>query len=365
MKRLLILATIAGLVSGQSAMAGNDTKRGQAGATELLINPWSRSTGWNAANSGGIRGVESMLVNIAGLSYLNKVDIAASTQFYMSGAGIQVNALGLGARVSDNGVLGVSFQSISLGDFQQTTVNQPDGTGFNFSPTLFNLGLGYSQKFSNSISGGIMVRTTYQSIPNASALGVSIDAGIQYATGDQERFKFGIALRNVGPKMRYSGEGLGFRTDRDFISYTAQSKVAPFEMPALLSIGAGYDVVKQTDHRLTAAATFVSNSYTRDLFQPGIEYAWREMFMLRSGYQIYQDFAQVGGDATDVHTGLAAGASFLLPLSKKNDGDVALDITDGAQAKADKNSAVLSIDYSFRATSIYKGTHSVGLTLNL
>ena len=33
----------------------------------------------------------------------------------------------------------------------------------------------------------------------------------QYLTGDNENIHFGIALRNIGPTMKFSGDGLSFR----------------------------------------------------------------------------------------------------------------------------------------------------------
>ena len=46
------------LVSTESVWAGNDKRRGTAGATELLINPWARSTGWGSAGVANVRGLD-------------------------------------------------------------------------------------------------------------------------------------------------------------------------------------------------------------------------------------------------------------------------------------------------------------------
>ncbi len=364
MKKLLTLALAASLVSTVSR-AGNDTKRGQAGATELLINPWARSTGWNSAYAGGVRGIESMMLNIAGLSYLNKTEIALCNQQYMVGSGVSINAIGIGQRVSPTGVIGISLMAMNIGNFDETTYAQPDGTGNVFKPQMFNLGIGYSKKFSNAITGGITLRTIYQAIPNVSAMGIAFDAGIQYQAGQDNRFKFGVAIRNVGPKMRYQGEGLSFRAGRDNIGLTVQSKSAAFEMPALLSISAGYDFLHDDNNRLTGAIGFTSNSYTKDQIVPGIEYSFREIFMARTSYMLYQGFINRDNARTDVYTGWAGGISFLIPMSKKDNGDVVAEGTDEAAPKPAKNKPVLSLDYSYRTTDLYNGTHAIGLTLQL
>ncbi|MEX1132453.1 MAG: hypothetical protein WEC15_04440, partial [Flavobacteriales bacterium] len=54
------------------ALAGNPDRAGSAGATQLLINPWARSSGWALANTSSVRGVEAMYGNIADLAYVNK-----------------------------------------------------------------------------------------------------------------------------------------------------------------------------------------------------------------------------------------------------------------------------------------------------
>ncbi len=77
-----------------------------------------------------------------------------------------------------------------------------------------------------------------------SAQGVAIDAGIQYVTGPMENIKFGIALKNVGPTMKFSGDGLTFRGFYNQFSRTSPTFVQPsseYELPAQLSIGGAYD----------------------------------------------------------------------------------------------------------------------------
>ena len=37
-----------------SSYAGNEQRAGQAGASELLINPWARTSGWAGANVAGV-----------------------------------------------------------------------------------------------------------------------------------------------------------------------------------------------------------------------------------------------------------------------------------------------------------------------
>ena len=63
-----------------------------------------------------------------------------------------------------------------------------------------NIGLSYAKKFTDNISCGATVRMISESIPDLNASGVALDAGVQYVSGDQRQIKFGISLKNVGPK---------------------------------------------------------------------------------------------------------------------------------------------------------------------
>ena len=60
---------------GQS-IAGNPDRQGEAGAYELLMNPWARSAGLHTMNTSCIQGVESLRLNVAGLSRINQFEVA-------------------------------------------------------------------------------------------------------------------------------------------------------------------------------------------------------------------------------------------------------------------------------------------------
>ena len=78
-----------------SVFAGNPDRQGEAGAYELLLNPWARSVGLHAMNTASVRGVEAMSLNVAGLSRINSLEIGIGSSIYLQGTGININALGL------------------------------------------------------------------------------------------------------------------------------------------------------------------------------------------------------------------------------------------------------------------------------
>ena len=341
---ILIISTF----SVSSLFSGNQDRAGQAGASELLIDPWARSSGWGNANTACVNGLESIYLNVAGTAFTNKTELIFSRTNWLEGSGVSINNFGLSQRISKTGVLSFSVMSMSFGEIQITTVDLPEGGLGTFKPDLTNIGVSYAKAFSNSIYGGITFKIISESISDASAQGVAIDAGIQYVTGEKENIKFGITLKNWGPTLKFHGDGLSFRDampNNSANQFTVEERSAAFELPSLVNIGASYDFLIDKSNKLTAAANFTSNSFTKDQYIIGLEYKLKTFFMLRAGYT-YENGITSSANRTTVYTGPCAGVTVEAPLSKG------------------KGSS-FGVDYSYRASNPFQGTHCIGVRINL
>ena len=344
----IVLGAVALMVGNQPLFAGNPDRQGESGAVELLLNPWARSAGLHTMGTSMITGVESMRLNVAGLARTNKTDLVIAHTILFEGSQMGINALGFAQRIGDNGgVIGLSLVSVDFGDIQVTTENTPAGTGATFSPNFFHLGIAYAKTFANKVSVGLLVRGISESTADLSAFGFAIDAGVQYVTGPQDNFKFGISLRNVGSPMAFGGEGLSFRTDNpggstDF-DITVSQRAAKFELPSALNIGLSYDFLLGQDDivRLTPLANFTANSFSKDQIGGGIEFAFKEMFMVRAGYK-YDMGKEIEGLSDNAYTGLSAGATIEVPFKKGNPNR-------------------FGIDYAYRASNPFGGTHNFSI----
>jgi hypothetical protein len=332
--------------------AGNKDRAGQAGASELLINPWPKSTGWGSVNTSCAMGLEAMFSNIAGIAHTKGTEIIFAYTDWLQGSEISVMAFGVTQKLGENsGVLGINVMSMTFGEIDITTVDAPEGTSGVFKPSYLNINLSYAKAFSNSIYGGLNIKLITESISDASATGLALDAGIQYITGEKQQIKFGVALKNVGAPMSFSGDGLSFRgiipghgNDNDL--FTVEQRSASFELPATLRIGASYDFLIPEMHRITLAGNFQSNSFTKDQFVLGLEYALKYYFSIRAAYT-YQNgmFDNSVAESGTVYTGFSCGASVSVPFNKEKETGIA-------------------IDYSYRTSNPYSGTHCIGLKLN-
>ena len=224
MKRILSIFTIlvlTTLVSTPRLMAGNDNRRGTAGATELLINPWARSSSWGGINTANARGIDAFFSNIAGLSFVEKTEFVYTNTLLYGGksglvSGATMNTFGLAIRVGEAGVLGAYVSAMGFGDLEVTTVDSPEpGMNGTFSPTVMNLNVAYAHSFTTSIHGGATIKIISESTNNVSASGVALDAGIQYLTGENDELKFGISLKNIGPALSFNGTGMSFTITND------------------------------------------------------------------------------------------------------------------------------------------------------
>jgi hypothetical protein len=342
------LAILIGL-SGLETFAGNKDRSGQAGASELLINPWARSTGWGNAGMSNIKGLEGIWSNVGGTAFTKKTELIFSHTTWLKGSDVNIFSFGLTQRVGEAGALGLAVMSMNFGDIPITTTEYPDGGLGNFSPNLLNISLSYAKSFSNSIHAGFVMKIISESISDMSAQGVAIDAGIQYITGARENIHFGITLKNIGPTMKFSGDGLSLKA---FIpgqetQFTLEQRQEAFELPTQLSIGAGYDFLFENDYRFTLAGNFTSNSFTKDQITLGGEFSLKEYLLLRAGYTyedgIWDDIESV--DRTNVTKGLSMGLSVQVPLNKES-------------------GSVFSVDYSYRDTDHFSGNHTIGARIS-
>ena len=341
----LMIGTL--IIPFNQTRAGNKDRTGQAGASELLINPWARSSGWGGVNVAHVKGLEGLYTNVAGIAHTKATELIFSHTQWLKGSQIDINTFGLTQKVGSTGVIGLGIMSMSFGDIPITTVDIPEGGIGNFSPSYMNINISYAKAFSNSIYGGVNLKLVSESISNVSAQGVAVDAGIQYVTGEKENIRFGITLRNVGPTMSFSGDGLSIRSllPGQESEFTVEHRSADFELPTQLAMGAAYDFLFGEIHRITLAGSFVSNSFTNDQFVVGAEYELKSYLMLRAGYN-YEEGITSDADRTTAFTGPSAGFTVGVPLNKEK-------------------GSTFAIDYSYRATDPFNGTHSIGARINL
>lgn len=344
LKNKLIISFAIILASGFT-FAGNEDRVGSAGATQLLVNPWARSTAFGDASIANASGIESSYLNIAGLTTISKSQIKLNHTNWLSSASIGFYSVGYGQKLDSNSFIGISVQAMSFGDVNITTVDNPEGGIGVFSPRSSIINFGYAHLFTKNVSGGLNFKLVTESISNLSATGVAFDAGIKY-TMDNEKLKIGITLKNLGPKMNYSGDGLATEVTYNSTekSATLQQRTQPFEMPSLLNMGLSYDFPFDSVQKLTTMFAFTANSFSNDQYRFGADYAITKKdlaFNLRAGYVYEKNIFSVD-NRTNSLTGLTLGFSLDYNVSK---------------------STAIGLEYAARFSSPFGLIHTFGTTI--
>jgi len=187
-----------------------------------------------------------------------------------------------------------------------------------------------------------------------------LDAGVQYKASlnpnKLEKIKgkdihFGVSIRNIGPDMKFGGSGLTVNTTNVSTGFTSntEQRAANFNLPSLVNIGGGYDFRLDQDsssykHRLTASFNFVSNTFQNNNYVVGVEYAFKEMVMLRTGFIFEKDLFD-GEMRKTAFTGFNAGFGVQVPITKTG--------------------TKFGVDYSYRATDPFDGVHTFGARIIL
>ena len=326
--------------------AGNTSKTGSAGALEVLLPVGARGAAMAGSTSALLDGVESIHWNPAGLAGgwgESSVEAMFSHMDYIATTTVDYAAVAV--NVGDFGVLGFSLRSFGFGDIQETTENAPDGTGRTFSPTYVTVGGTYAKSLTDRIHIGFTGKYISETILRTSAAGFAFDAGVVYSvggSGPMNGLRFGVTLKNIGPKMQFSGgdlersvylQGAPTEAVSQQLSYTAQS----FELPASFEMAVGYDYTFAPDNQFSVNAQFNNMNFGSDQYKIGGEYSFKEILFLRGGY--------TGTNvATDEY---AFGATY------------------GAGLNLSVGSFAISVDYAYLAAHVFDGANMISVRLKM
>jgi len=301
------------------AHAGSDERKGTGGAHELRIPVGPRGTALGGAVVADAQGTEALFWNPAGIASMTGTEaMFSNTQYF---ADMQLNWVGLAARLGGFGSLGVSVKALSVGEIIVTTEAAPEGTGDIIDPTFTVFGITYAREFTDRVRFGGTISFVNESIRNARASGLAFDFGVIYETG-WNSLNLGMAMKNFGGAMRFEGED--FETnllppdaDPSSSNRTFRSTSSEFEMPSYFTLSATYDLMADSRQSVRALGAFQNNNFVGDNLCAGLEWAYRDQFALRGSYvgSITSKFDAVTGNESigfdsgdDLYAGFALGA---------------------------------------------------------
>jgi len=294
------------LCAADTVEAGNSRRAGTAGAQELRIPTSARGIVLGDGYLADVGGVDALWYNPAGAAKAQGTEAYFSHMNYLADIDKEYVAV-----VAETGFghIGASIDVLNIGDIQETTELNPEGTGRIFSPTFTVIGVSYARYLTDAVSLGVTGRYISEEVLQSKAQGAAFDVGVQYRPG-WNSLRMGFVLKNFGPTMNFDGEDFASvhqtGDDPGAAGRVLRTNSSAFELPSLFEIGLAYTPYSQGDHTLDAYGAFTNHNFGRDEYGFGAEYLFRDYFALRGG------MAANGDD--DYNFGPAFGFGFNLPL---------------------------------------------------
>ncbi len=274
----ICLAVLPGSVMGQA-------KVGTTGAQFLELGVSARAMGMAEAFTALSDDLASVYYNPAGLTALygreimaTHIQMPADVSYNFGAIGMPLEAIG--------GVIGVSAYGLFSGDMIVRTYERgtQEGTGQTFTYNDFAVAFSYGRYLTDRFSIGFSFKWIGEFVHNYSANGWSADVGTIYDTGFRN-FKIAMVIMNFGPDMK-------------FIE-------TPYPLPINFKFGSCINVLEGGDHLLSLAAEGSHPSDNLEKYNAGMEYIYKERFILRGGGRFNYD-----------EDGLTAGGGLRLPFGE-------------------------------------------------
>ncbi len=125
------------------------------------------------------------------------------------------------------------------------------------------------------------------------ATAVAFDGGLTYEI-PEVGFRFGLAVRNIGSKLTFSGTGLARQTGvpeqgSDADQNTLYIESEPMDLPTLLNVGISYTRSMGSSLSFSVLANFRSNSFNQDHYSGGLEIGFIDVFFVKGGFELSPD----------------------------------------------------------------------------
>ncbi|MFQ5637624.1 MAG: PorV/PorQ family protein [bacterium] len=256
--------------------------------------------------------------NVAGIAKMDRIGVAfsysnwiADYNHYFAGVVLPVGQLGN---------IGFSVLSLTSDSFEQTTIEQPRGTGVIVNASDIAIGVSYAKNMFHLVSVGITAKYIQQNLWDVSAETVALDIGLQLDTGFNG-IKVGMSLKNFGPEMTLGGRNLIRGLDQNPQNNSnplvqTSLETASWPLPTSYNASIAMEIVGgesslvgvDNPNNLIVAVDISHPNDNPEHYSVGAEYSFNNIFFGRIGYKGRTD-----------EQGLTFGAGLLLPLGKKKE----------------------------------------------
>lgn len=297
MRQATTLLLLALLFIAVPAFSQGVDKIAQSGMKWLSIPVGARASALGGAYTAVASDAGAVFWNPAGLALIEGSHVFLSQTQWL--ADIKVNAGSVTYTHNDLGTFGVHFMAVDWGNLRGTRFTGGaelfEETG-SFSPESWLVGLSFGRRVSNKFSFGANLRLIRENLGSSQEGSftspqkysakldvIAIDFGTIFYTGFKD-LRIAMTMQNVSQEKQYRFEA--------------------FPLPLSFKFGAAMNVLQllqpaESDHGLTVSADAIHLRDFSERLHFGMEYSFKKMFFLRSGYKTNYDEEDVtlGGGA--------------------------------------------------------------------
>ncbi len=278
----------------------------------LLIEPSARTAAMGNAGVSGLNEAISAYYNPGALGAMLNSDVEFTHSTWL--AGITYDYATAAIKVGSDNTLLLSVTALNSGSIEVRTVDQPLGTGEQYSVSDLAVGVGYGQRITDRFSAGMQAKYIQETIWHTSMDAFAVDFGTLYDI-IPDVLRLGASISNFGTKGRFEGTDIQITyapnpsNNGDNNSLPGQALTDSYPLPILFRVGLGYKL-KIGDNNVF---NFVLDAYhpndNTESISFGGEWKFMKMFSLRAGYQnLRGGDISLSGYQSDASSGLTLGA---------------------------------------------------------
>lgn len=325
------------LFGNHSFYSQNVSRTGTTAASFLEIGVGAPANGMGGAFVGLVNDASALYWNVGGIATLNQYEVILVHTNWI--ADTRFDYAGLIIPLGDIGNFGLSFTSLSMDDMKVRTVEQPEGTGENFSAGDIAVGISFARHLTDRFSVGITAKYIKQTIWHMNASAFAIDAGTLFKTDLLGGMSIGAVISNFGTPMRLEGRDSRYFFRIDETKQGSNERIPvnieldSWDLPLYFQIGVSTQAFDYDDYKLTVSADALVPNNDYQSLNVGAEFSLLDYILLRGGYNSL--FLQ------DAEGGLSFGA--------------------GVNSKMLLSSAVVNFDYAYRDFGRLKNVHNFSI----
>ncbi len=276
MKKILILL----LCSVGQLIAGEFGQVATSGAQFLKLNFDPRATALGYSGASIVSNAAAVYTNIAGTAFVQGADVNFTYMPWF--ADIKMMSAAAAYNVEGVGVLSAHFAGFSSKE-DITTIEQPNGTGEQYSIANIILGVGIARSVMENLVVGFQAKYFRESYYYHSATAIAFDLGTNYSLGFAGS-RLALTLQNFGPNVRpLSG------SYADYSDNNIQKSFTDSPLPVTFRASFTSEPLTGDQYRIRFAADLVHPNDNVEHYNIGTEIVLMDAIAVRGGLMLNYD----------------------------------------------------------------------------